>query len=199
MNDYIFESFNKAENGQFRNELKTTDLIILSSRNRRSKKQWIKLAEIIFDNITDKSSRFNRIRTNRTIIMDIIVSLLAHPDKGIIVNEETYLNQTNSSWFSTIINSLQKYGILYILEEYIDESGARHNQALYPTIQLQKIFDALTVQEEKWVLKEEDKIKEIQEEIVKAEEYVVIGKKNFDEMKSEVLKVINMSNQEVTV
>jgi len=40
MNNYIFESFNTAENGQFLNELKTTDLITLSSYKRKSKEQW---------------------------------------------------------------------------------------------------------------------------------------------------------------
>lgn len=191
MNNYIFESFNKAENGQFRNELKKTDLIRLSSYRRTCKQKWLKFAESIFNDFTYNGLRFQNLKNSRLIIMKIIATSLTYPNKGIIVNEETYHHLTTRKAFLIIINSLQEYGLIYILEEYTDEDNMRHTQAIYPTIQLPKIFDSLKARENKIIMIKENNIKKMHDDIIKIKEDIIKGKNDFEKMESEVLQILN--------
>lgn len=198
MNSYIFESFNKAENGLYRNELKKTDFISLSNYKRPSKKKWLKFAEAIFNDFTNNGCRFQNIYDSRLIIMDIIVSSLVHPNKGVLVNEEAYYPRISRKDFLIIIRKLQEYGLIYILQEYTDENNTRHAQAIYPTIQLPKVFDALKFYENRMTVIKKDNIKKMHEDITKIEECIVTDKNNFDEMKSEILQIVSKPTQEVT-
>jgi hypothetical protein len=205
MNNYTFESFNKAENGLYRNELKKTDLISLSTYRRTYKQKWLKFAEAIFNDFTNNGCKFQNIYDSRLIIMDIIVSSLVHSDKGVLVNEEAYYPRISRKDFLVIIRKLEEYGLIYILQEYTDEKNTRHAQAIYPTIQLPKVFDALKFYENRMAVIKKDNIKKmheditkIHEDITKIEENIVTDKNNFDEMKSEISQIVSKATQEVT-
>jgi len=75
------------------------------------------------------------------------------------------------------------------LEDHIDQNDTRHAQAIYPTIQLSKIFSSVHDRKKKIIKKKKDKIKKLHEDINESHDKIKRSNENIMKSHENIFKI----------